>query len=140
MENENENTYTVGEFEEMDLKDLYDKQFMIALNSGPRGENKFICNTLCGPFDFYKMCETVGWIYEEQMIHAKVMICFNEFGKPPQVLDENTIDFIEAKYQNIIMDALLGGELFDEKEFTCVARFNPDQPEKKHDVEQDTGT
>lgn len=132
----NGDDFTLGEFEEMDLRELHDKQFMLAINSGPRNEPKFMCSTLCGPFDFYEMCETVGKIFEEQMIHPKVMICEKEFGSAPKVLDENTIDFIEARYQDIVMDAVLGGELFNDKDYTCKAGFIEEV--KENDTKQDT--
>lgn len=121
---EENHEYTCGEFEEMDLTELHDKAFMVAMNSGPRGENQYMCSTLCGPLDFYEMCEMVGQIYEQEMIHAKVMITHKDFGTEPTILDENTVDFIEARYQDIVMDGMLGGELFEEKEFTCKAGFN----------------
>ena len=132
--------YTLGEFEEMDLRELHDQVFMVAVNSGPREENSFMCSTLCGPMGFYEMCETVGFIFEKQMIHSKVMICEKEFGKPPKVLDESTIDFIEARYQDIVIDGALGGELLNSKEYTCTAGFNSNQPESKDDIEQDSST
>jgi hypothetical protein len=69
------------------------------------------------------MVETVGKIYEDQQVHAKAMICSKEFGEPPQVLNENTMDFIEARHEDIIMDGLLGGELTEAKDYTCTAGF-----------------
>jgi hypothetical protein len=81
------------------------------------------------------MCQTVGDIYEEHMIHAKVLICKPEFGSSPKVLDEKTIDFIEARYQDIIMDSMLSGDLFSSEEFTCKAGFIE---EERYDIKQGT--
>lgn len=122
--------YTMGEFEEMDLRELHDQQFMVAVSSGPRDEPKFMCGTLCGPFEFYDMCSTVGKIFEEQIVHPKVLICEKEFGSAPKVLDEKTVDFIEARYQDIIMEAMLVGDL-DDREYTCKAGFIEEKQEEK---------
>lgn len=139
-EENQEHEYTCGEFEEMDLSELRDQIFMVAMNTGPRSENQYMCSSLCGPLEFYEMCETVGQIFEDQMIHPKVMICSKEFGHEPKLLDENTVDFIEARYKDIVMDGLLGGELFDQEGFTCKAGFNLSNAEtaiKKAQEEQD---
>lgn len=128
------NKYMVGEFEEMDLSSIKDKSFMVSINSGPRNENQYACSALCGPFDFFRMCETVGQIFEEQLVHAKVMITQSEFGSEPQFLDENTVDFIEARYQDILMEGLLTGDIH--KSYTCEAGFNLTNQEieqKKHE-------
>jgi hypothetical protein len=125
--------YTMGEFEEMDLTKLHGKTFMVAMNTGGRDKPQFLCSTLCGPFDFYAMIETVGIVYEEQQAHAKVLICSDTFGTPPEILDENTVDFIEARSSEIIMDGVLGGGLMEKKDYTCKAGFItlPDESEEK---------
>ena len=120
---EEENEYIGGEFEEMDLTELQDKIFLVACSTGDRNKAKFIPETVCGPFNFYEMVEVVGNFYEEQQLHAKAMIPSTTMGHAPKVLNENTIDFIEARYMDIVADGLLGGDIFDSKEYTCVAGF-----------------
>ena len=115
--------YTVGELEEMDLRELHDKHFMVAVSLGTRDQNQFACSSLCGPLSFYEMVDMVAHIWNTQQLHAKAMICSKTFGEPPISLDENTIDFIEARHQDIITDGLLDGKLFDEVEYTCKAGF-----------------
>ena len=118
-----EEEYTVGEFEEMDLSPLHGKTFLVAVNTGPLSQGKYICETICGPFDFYEMVETVGTIYETQQLHAKALIPEQRFGLPPKVLDENTIDYIEARYMDIVADGLLDGGVLQTKQYTCAAGF-----------------
>ncbi len=115
--------YTLGEFEEMDLSDLKDKVFMVAINRGPRNKHNYLCASLTGPFNFYEMIEQTIRIYRERQVHAKVMICGKEIGVAPQMLDENTVDFIEARGDEIVMDGMLGGTLMSQKEYTCKASF-----------------
>lgn len=133
-----EHEYTCGEFEEMDLRELHDEMFMVAVGKGYRDQNQYLCNTLCGPLDFYTMVETVGMIWEQEQVHARVMIPHKQYGKPPVSLDENTIDFIEARHQDIIMDGVLDGQIFEEKEYTCKAGFFiPEETNQESDSEED---
>lgn len=128
-EDENTNEYFAGEFEEMDLSELHDKIFLVACSSGDRSKPKYIPETVCGPFNFYEMVETVGGFYTEQQLHAKPMIPSKTMGNAPRILDENTVDFIEARFMDIITDGLLGGEVMESKEFTCKASFITDEEE-----------
>lgn len=121
MEN-NEKEYTIGEFEKMDLSELFDKSFMVAISTGSRDKPKFICSTLCGPLNFVEMVETVGTIYADKMLHAKVMLTKKEYNKAPEILDENTVDYIEAKYMDILMNALIKGNITEDG-YTCKAGF-----------------
>jgi hypothetical protein len=111
----------VGEFSEMDLSEIKDKTFLVALSTGDRAKPKFIPESVCGPLDFYEMVEIVANVHMDQQLHAKAMIPSKKFGERPQVLDACTIDYIEAKYAEILMEALLTGEL--EKKYTCKAGF-----------------
>ena len=129
--------YLGGEFEEMDLSELRDKTFMVTISTGDRNKSKFIPESICGPFDFYKMCEVVANVYIQQQLHAKALIPSQIFGEKPLVLDENTIDFIEARYDDIIADGMLSGELFDGKEFTCKAGFAPYPTQTSGDTDED---
>jgi hypothetical protein len=71
------------------------------------------------------MVEAVGNIYRIHQTHAKAMITSKVLGERPKILNENTIDFIEAKYQDILMDAFITGDL--DKEYTGKAGFNPEE-------------
>jgi len=116
----------VGELHEMDLSELEDKVFIVALSTGDRAKPKFISESICGPLNFYEMVETVANVHLEHQLHAKAMIASKKFGEKPQVLDACTIDYIEAKYAEILMEALLTGEL--EKKYICKAGFVSEEP------------
>lgn len=111
----------IGEHEEMYLGDLADKVFLVALNQGERDHISFLCGTLRGPFDFYGMVETVATIWSEYNVHAHVIIGHQDLKKPPQLLDECTIDYIEANYDTILMDGLVSDDLEGDKDYTCRA-------------------
>jgi hypothetical protein len=113
----------LGEIEEMDLSDLYDKQFGVAVSSGKRDGVKFVCSTLRCPLDFYEMVEQVAMVYQEQQVHAKAFILNKDPQKKTKYLDECTIDYLEARSMDIIADGLLSGALTEEKEYTCRAGF-----------------
>jgi hypothetical protein len=128
----------IGELEEMDLSEIKDKTFLVAISTGDRAKPKFIPESVCGPFDFLEMVETVANIHMQEQLHAKAMIPSKTFGKPPQVLDACTIDYIEAKHVEILMEAMLSGEL-ENKKATCKAGFI-DYLKKEEDAEQDAST
>lgn len=113
----------LGELEEMDLSPLHGLVFGVGVSNGPRDGTKFVSSTLLAPLDFYEMVEQVDNIYKRYMIHAKVFILNKDPNKKMKFLDECTIDFIEARSADILMDALLSGELDKNKEFTCRAGF-----------------
>jgi len=111
----------IGEFAEMDLGPLKDKTFLVAISTGDPTKPKFVPETIIGPLDFFEMVEAVANIHMEEMLHAKAMIPSKKFGTKPQVLDACTIDYIEAKYAEILMEGLLTGDL--DKKYTCQAGF-----------------
>jgi len=111
----------IGEFENMDLSELKDKQFMVAISNGKRDEYGFLCSSLIGPLSFVQMVDNVQNIFKNEVLHAKAMICGLEFGSHPKFLSENTIDYIEAKGDQIITDETFGST--DDK-FTCKAGYN----------------
>ena len=124
MSEEQQDEYVSGEFEEMDLTALEDEVFLVACNTGDLAGPKYIPESICGPFDFYEMCETVGNWWIDEQIHAKAMIPSKKMGEPPKILDPNTIDYIEARFDDILAEGLLSGRLLEDKEFTCKAGFN----------------
>jgi hypothetical protein len=127
----------IGEFAEMDLSEIKDKVFLVALSTGDPTKPKFIPESVCGPLDFFEMVETVANVHMDQQIHAKAMIPSKKFGEKPKVLDSCTIDYIEAKYAEILMEALLTGEL--EKKYTCKAGFIDYEENKGETAEQNSG-
>lgn len=110
------NTF-IGEFEEMDLSSLKDHQYGVAVSLGKRDTIQYACSTLMAPLDFYEMVEAVATIWQEEQAHAKAFILKKDRKSIPEILDECTIDFIEAKYLDILADMLLE----DNKEYTCKA-------------------
>lgn len=122
----------VGELETMDLSELKSKTYLVAVNQGDPSGPKFICSTIRGPFTFEEMCESVGVMWREHQHHAKVVVLQKDMTKAPQYLDANTIDYIEAKFDDIITESMLEGVFDDIKQYTCRAGLiegdNSDNP------------
>ena len=111
----------VGELETMDLTSIKKEQFLVAVNQGERSGVKFVCSTVRGPFSFEEMCETVGVMWKEHQHHGKAIILQKDGKVQPKYLDENTIDYIEAHFEDIVCESMLDG-VFDEiKDYTCRA-------------------
>lgn len=113
----------LGEVEEMDLSELKDLVFGVAVGTGTRDGVKFVCSTLRCPLDFYEMVEQVANVYETKQAHAKAFVLNKDPNAKTKYIDECTIDFIEARYMDIITDGLLSGALNESKEYTCRASF-----------------
>ena len=122
----------VGELESMDLSELKGKTFLVAVNQGDRSGVKFVCSTIRGPYSYEEMCETIGYMWMEHQHHGKAIILQKDASVAPQYLDENTIDYIEAHFQDIITESMLEGIFDDTKEYTCRAGIvegdNEDNP------------
>lgn len=113
----------VAEFETMDLSDLKDRLYVVAVNNGDRSGPKFVCSTIRGPYTFEEMCEQVGVMWRNHQHHAKVTVLEKNPEKGAKILDENTVDYIEAHYEDIVTESMLGG-VFDEiKDYTCRANI-----------------
>jgi len=126
----NPNTF-LGELEEMDLSELKGHVFGVAISTGDRTGKKFVCETLLAPLDFFEMAEAVGTLYENQQLHAKAFILNKIPGKRAVFLDECTIDYLEARYMDIIADGLLSGALEESQTYTCRAGFLEDEIESE---------
>lgn len=136
----------VGELEVMDLSELKGKIFMIGCSTGDRNKPKFLCTTLRGPYTFEEMVEEVGVMWKEQQHHAKVIIPTKKRDEPVKCLDENTVDYIEAHYADIVVESMLDGVFDGEKEYTCragiveadlseePAKVQPEQDEDEDDL------
>jgi len=122
----------IGELETMDLSELKDKQFLVGVSNGDRSGVTFVCSTIRGPFTFEEMCESVGVMWVKEQHHSKVLLCGKDHGAKPKYLDTNTVDYIEAHFQDIITESLLEGVFDDDKEYTCragvVEGTNEDNP------------
>lgn len=124
----------VGELHEMDLSELKDKTFVVGLNTGDRNEHRFLCSTICGPYDFLDMVGIVDQCWRQELIHAKVYILEKGLKGRKKFLEQNVIDYIEAKAGDIIMDAMLQDAA--EKEYTCKASVIEAEEERpKKEVE-----
>lgn len=129
----------VGELETMDLSELKDKQFLVAVNQGDRSGVKFVCSTIRGPFSFEEMCESIGMMWKEHQHHGKAVVMQKDLAAKPVYLDENTVDYIEAHFQDIITESMLDGVFDDDKDYTCragvVEGSNEDNPLAPENVE-----
>lgn len=118
---ENKEPVFVAEFETMDLSPLKNLTFLVAASKGDRSKGLFLCTTARGPYDFFEMCEEVGTMYAELQHHPKVYIMEKDRNKRPKWLDENTVDFIECHWKDIITEGMLDGFGEEDKKYTCTA-------------------
>lgn len=102
----------------MNFSKIQGEQFIVAVNTGDRNRQKLLASTIRGPFDFYEMVEAVGAMWEREQHHAKVYILTKDFDKAPSFLDEGTIDYLEANWQDIVAQGILETELigYDDEE------------------------
>ena len=131
----------VGELETMDLSELKDKSFVVAVSTGDRNKCKFLSSTIRGPYSFEEMVEQVGTTWRQHQHHVKVTLLEKDPKKAAKFLDENTVDYIEAHYEDIIVESMLGGA-FD-KDFTCRANvvevdLSEDPRAKKEEPKEET--
>lgn len=113
----------VAEFESMDLSELKNKVYVVAVNQGDRSGPKYVCSSIKGPFSFEEMCEHVGVMWRNYQHHAKVTILDKDQTRPSKFLDENTVDYIEAHYEDIVTESMLDGVFDEVKEYTCRANI-----------------
>lgn len=111
----------VGEFEKMNLDELKEGEFLVAIGTGDREKGKFLPSTIRGPYDYFEMIEEVGYMYSEEQHHAKVIFVNKDREKPNKFLDENTVDYIEAHWQDLAAEILLED---DDVDYTCKAGIN----------------
>lgn len=111
-----------GALETMDLRPLQGKIFIGGISTGPRKEYGILPSTIRGPMTFEEMIEFVGTTWKERTLHSRVFASSRFLNQPNEYLDPCTIDYIEAHWQDILMDLLINGEL-SEKEFTCTSEI-----------------
>lgn len=100
----------------MDFSYLRDRMFIVAVNTGPRNKPKLLASTMRGPFSFPEMCEAVGTMYQREQHHAKVYVLEKDFKKGTFFLDEGTMDYIEAYWEDIVFAEQFEAAVFDENE------------------------
>ena len=110
----------LAETEHMDLSPIREKTFAVAVSSGAPESVKFLCSTIHGPYNFTEMVQEVGDMWMQHQHHARVIVLDKDIQGKVNVLDPNTLDYIECHYVDILTDEMLGGA-FDEKPFTCKA-------------------
>jgi len=117
---ESTNNVFIPQAETMDLRDLHDKIFIAAVSTGPRSDGMMMAKTVHGPFNFEEMVGEVGRMWAEDQNNAKVYILEKNFKVKSKWLDENTIDYIQCHYADIVLDRLLSS---DDKVYTCKAKI-----------------
>ena len=100
----------------MDFSYLRDRSFIVAVSTGARSKPKLLASTMRGPFDFSEMCEAVGAMYQREQHHAKVYVLEKSFEKGIFFLDEGTMDYIEAYWEDIVLEESLEAAIFDDDE------------------------
>jgi hypothetical protein len=120
----------IGELESMDLSSLKDKVFIVGVSTGDRNGPKMITSTIRGPLTFVEMVEQIGCTWQEHQHHAKAMILEKDMKVRPKFIDENTADYIECHYMDIVTEAMLDGVFDEDKTFTCQAGLNDISPEE----------
>lgn len=133
----------LAEAEVMDLSHLRDLTFVVAVGNGDPNSVSFLCSTMHGPYTFVEMLQEVGDMWMNHQHHAKVIVLEKNSEKAVKMLDENTIDYIELRYNDIITEEMLAGVFDADKDFTCQAGFvedgtDPRKPKREEDApEQD---
>jgi len=108
----------LAEVEVMDLSKIKNEQFLVAVATGKPEGLKFLSSTVHGPYDFLEMLQEVGTTWNDEQHHCRVVILDKNRKNKVQTLDENTLDYIECHYNDLIMDEMIAN--FD-KDFTCQA-------------------
>lgn len=98
----------------MDFSSIVEEQFIVAVNTGSRNKQQLLASTIRGPFEFYDMVEAVGCMWEREQHHAKVYVLTQDFEKTPVFLDEGTIDYIEANWEDMLATGILEAALMDD--------------------------
>ena len=108
--------------EHMDLSNIKDKSFVVAVGTGDPNGVKFLCSTVHGPYNFIDMVQEVGDMWQKNQHHAKAIILDKAAESKVLVLDGDTIEYIECHYNNILMEEALGGGFDETKPYTCKAK------------------
>lgn len=110
----------LAEVEVMDLSHLKGANYIVSVGTGDPKGFKLLGSTIHGPYSFVEMLQEVGDMWATHQHHAKVILLDKNPANQTQMLDENTVDYIECHYNDLITEEMLGGA-FDDKDFTCKA-------------------
>jgi len=100
----------------MDFSDIQDGVFLVAVNTESRNKPPILASTMRGPFEFYEMVEAVGCMWEREQHHAMVYMLTKDFDKSSQFLDQGTIDYIEANWEDMVASGILEAALWDDED------------------------
>src|ERR1700744_81528 len=106
----------LAEAEVMDLSKIKDKTFCVAVARGDPNGIQYLGSTLHGPYNFTEMCQEVGDMWVKHQHHARALIMERDMDKKLCALNENTLDYIEAHYHDLILEETLAS--WEDKEFT----------------------
>lgn len=114
----------------MDFTPLHGEQFLVAVNTGDRNKPPLLASTMRGPYEFCDMVERVGRMWEDEQHHAMVYVLTQDVDKASSFLDEGTIDYIEANWEDIAFDTMLEATLMDEDTLVIPAGIILADPEE----------
>jgi hypothetical protein len=114
----------------MDFEKLRGNEYLVAVSTGPRNKPKLLASTIRGPFAFAEMVEVVGSMYENEQHHAKVYLLEKSFDKSVFFLDEGTIDYIEANWQDILFEESFEAAVFDDEDVITAGTIGQDYNEE----------
>lgn len=114
----------------MDFSHIENKQFIVAVNTGSRNKPTILASTMRGPFDFYEMVESVGCMWEREQHHAMVYVLTKDFNKASSFLDEGTVDYIEAKWEDIVASGILEAALMEDGPLIPAGLISADKDEE----------
>ena len=131
----------LAEVEVMDLSKIKDNKFLVAVSTGKPDGVKFLSTTVHGPYDYIEMVQEVGIMWNDYQHHARVILLSKDSKQKVISLDENTLDYIECHYNDIITEEMIGA--FNQ-DFTCQAGISMEEESvdprhiKDEDVKQET--
>ena len=126
----------LAEAETMDLSPIREYSFGVAVATGDPNGVKFLCSTIHGPYSMAEMAQEVGDMWLKHQHHAKVIILDKNINGAVRFLDENTVDYIECHYNDIILEETLASAPED-KVYTCAAGTVEEVREEKKDEAKD---
>lgn len=98
----------------MDFSHIEGSEFLVAVNTGSRNKPPLLASTMRGPFEFYEMVEAVGCMWEREQHHAMVYVLTKDFDKSSQFLDEGTVDYLEANWEDMVCSGILEAAIADD--------------------------
>lgn len=127
----------LAEAEIMDLSAIKNKMFMVGISNGSPDGYSYLCSSIHGPYTFVEMLQEVGEMWVNHQHHAKVLIPSKDPTKAVELLDANTVDYIELNYTDLITEEMLDGMFDQPKNFTCrvgiISDIESDDPRVKKD-------